>query len=489
MMVIMMAPRPEHTGALAPSHAKDEHRTAFFGEDVHIPVPALDTSEVLFKPRVEPVLERVLLRNRTILDKRAKLNVHISHLILEDVGEEDEGTYVVKNSAAPADVRRIILVVRDCALETVVKYGDTYHIPINPAIGPYTLEFRPGALTPVNQTTEEPPVLLLNQTGIPMEKYENRLTVGEKRVNLLLVTGADEGSYTIKDSDEKVRLRACLNVKDHQIFEHLNYGETLKIKLHVDHTKVKMVYIPDSDHKERLIMDQGELTLPVESVFEGRASVEGSIFYLKKIKVSDMGVFRVMDFSGFRIADVYLHVEPYKLPQLYVAIISLLSLLAFLLLVCLLSCVIKVHRRAERARKISLIAQQAGKGDGEAFRQLIRHVELASELIGQSGHLIVLIGCSATTACWYGKAFLLMQTQNGHATWPSGVEHRFADSDFHGHRPAVYINQHLFWGLMSVGIGRLNPAFGSSRSASSAYQKWPTGRLVFNARLHAASWS
>lgn len=26
---------------------------------------------------------------------------------------------------------------------------------------------------------------------------------------------------------------------------------------------------------------------------------------------------------------------------------------------------------------------------------------------------------------------------------------------------------------MSVGIGRLNPAFGSSRSASSAYQKWP----------------
>ena len=27
---------------------------------------------------------------------------------------------------------------------------------------------------------------------------------------------------------------------------------------------------------------------------------------------------------------------------------------------------------------------------------------------------------------------------------------------------------------MSVGIGRLNTAFGSSRSASSAYQKWPT---------------
>ncbi|KAJ8353711.1 hypothetical protein SKAU_G00212780 [Synaphobranchus kaupii] len=34
---------------------------------------------------------------------------------------------------------------------------------------------------------------------------------------------------------------------------------------------------------------------------------------------------------------------------------------------------------------------------------------------------------------------------------------------------------------MSVGIGRLNPAFGSSRSASSAYQKWPTRRLAFHA--------
>jgi hypothetical protein len=33
-----------------------------------------------------------------------------------------------------------------------------------------------------------------------------------------------------------------------------------------------------------------------------------------------------------------------------------------------------------------------------------------------------------------------------------------------------HINQHLFWGLMSVGIGRLNPAFGLSRSASSAYR-------------------
>ncbi|KAI9531225.1 hypothetical protein NQZ68_000721 [Dissostichus eleginoides] len=68
----------------------------------------------------------------------------------------------------------------------------------------------------------------------------------------------------------------------------------------------------------------------------------------------------------------------------------------------------------------------------------------------------------------------------------SCCQQRPADSDFHGHRPAVYIDQHLFWGLMSVGIRRLNPAIGSSRSASSAYQQWTTRRLAFHARLQAS---
>ncbi|KAA0710061.1 hypothetical protein E1301_Tti018855 [Triplophysa tibetana] len=338
--------------------AKDDHRTAFFGEDVHIPVSDLDTTEVTFMPRVNPQSERALLKDGKFVHERAKLNAHISHLILEDVGEEDEGTYVVRNSAAPADVRRIILIVRDCATETVVKYGDTYHIPINPSVVPYTLEFRSAGQTHVNVTTEEPPILLLNQTVIMSEVYQNRLTISEKRVNLHLVTGADEGSYTIIDSDGK-------------IFERPKYGGTLKIKLHVDYTKVRMVYIPDTDHKERLILDQGELVIPLDPALDGRVSVEESMFYLRKVQVSDMGLFRVMDISGFRIADVYLHVEPYKLPQLYVAIIALLSLVAFLLLVCLLSCMIKVHRRAEKARKITLIAQQAGKSEGEVFRQVV----------------------------------------------------------------------------------------------------------------------
>ncbi|ROI16215.1 Nance-Horan syndrome protein [Anabarilius grahami] len=45
-----------------------------------------------------------------------------------------------------------------------------------------------------------------------------------------------------------------------------------------------------------------------------------------------------------------------------------------------------------------------------------------------SGHLIILIGCSATATCWYGKAFLLTQAQNGRVTWPLGVERQFGVS-------------------------------------------------------------
>ena len=66
------------------------------------------------------------------------------------------------------------------------------------------------------------------------------------------------------------------------------------------------------------------------------------------------------------------------------------------------------------------------------------------------------------------------------------VTHSLADSDFHGHRPAVYINQHLLWYLMSVRIGRLNRAFGSSHSASSAYQKWPTWHSAFEGLLQSS---
>ena len=54
------------------------------------------------------------------------------------------------------------------------------------------------------------------------------------------------------------------------------------------------------------------------------------------------------------------------------------------------------------------------------------------------------------------------------------VTHSLAGDDFHVHRPAVCIEQHPLWDLGERLLGRLGSAFGSSRIASSAYQKWPT---------------
>ena len=56
------------------------------------------------------------------------------------------------------------------------------------------------------------------------------------------------------------------------------------------------------------------------------------------------------------------------------------------------------------------------------------------------------------------------------------VTHSLAGSDFHGHRPAVYINQHPLWYRNERALWPLNQTSGASHIASSAYQKWPTKR-------------
>ncbi|KAL0962372.1 hypothetical protein UPYG_G00339220 [Umbra pygmaea] len=360
---------------------KDEHKIAFFGEDVHIPLPSLATTEVVFKPASNSTSELIYMRAGQVVHSRPKLN-SLKHLILEDVGEEDEGIYVIKNSVAPADVKHIILLVRDCALEQVVKYGETYHIPINNIQGPITLEFRPSQAQ-FNESTEPPAVVLLNQSSIIAQEYKGRLSVSEKRVSLSMVRGTDEGSFTVLDHQGRVKRRSCLNVKEHQIFVHLSYGGTLKVNMFVDHTKANLLYTPDSDGKGRVILEQGKLVQPVDLLLKGRLSVEGSMCILERVRFSDMGLFSVKDLLGFPVTNVFLEVEAYKLPTLYVAILSLLGLLVFLLLVCLLSCLINVHRRTEKARQISFIAKQSGKGDGEAFVK-VTHLEPPPQIEEQS---------------------------------------------------------------------------------------------------------
>lgn len=52
------------------------------------------------------------MRNGSVVHSRVKLNRHLSHLVIEAVGEGDEGIYSVKNPKNPEDDRIITLIVR-----------------------------------------------------------------------------------------------------------------------------------------------------------------------------------------------------------------------------------------------------------------------------------------------------------------------------------------------------------------------------------------
>ncbi|ROI15844.1 ATP-binding cassette sub-family B member 7, mitochondrial [Anabarilius grahami] len=105
------------------------------------------------------------------------------------------------------------------------------------------------------------------------------------------------------------------------------------------------------------------------------------------------------------------------------------------------------------------------------FFRPIRHVESASELVG---HLIILIGCSATATCWYGKAFLLMQAQNGRATWPLAVECRFERQCWHGHAGG---------GLNADPKNVLKEVHSSKILAAMLTYVWPKDRPDLRARV------
>lgn len=336
--------------------------------------------EVTFQSRSSPrAADVVLMRDGSVVNTRAKLNRQLSHLIIEAVVEADEGVYTVKNPEKPEDVRRIALIVRDCSNEQTIKYGDNYHIPLLGIIPPITLEYRPSAVE-ANQTSR-PALVLLTSTGISREGYEGRISVNERHITLSTVTGADEGSYTVRDAELEIKRKVCLNVREHQNFVTLPYGKTVKINLILNSSLVRLNYTRNRDPTPYLLMDKGEFTSArTELGIEDRLSMEGSLVFLDQVRSSDAGQFKITDLLGFPVSIIHLEIQPYKLESLYVAIIALLGLLVFLLLVCLLSCLIKVKKRAKRASDLEKIAQNAGKEDeGEAFRQVVKNITKLSE--------------------------------------------------------------------------------------------------------------
>lgn len=55
--------------------------------------------------------------------------------------------------------------------------------------------------------------MLLTSTGMSREGYQGRISVRKSHVTLSAVTGADEGSYTVRDVDGQIKNKLCLNVR------------------------------------------------------------------------------------------------------------------------------------------------------------------------------------------------------------------------------------------------------------------------------------
>lgn len=308
--------------ALASPKVKDEHRTAFFGEDLYINVPPKDLGELVFKPRTNSSVEVVLLQGGQVVtppQPQGNLSgpevrlISPGHITLENLQEKDEGLYIIKTNSSTV-IKKLKVTVKDCAVEQIIKYGDHYDIHLNHVEGPIALEFRPSAL-PSNHTdtvpTEPPPVLLFNQTVL-LEEYEGRISVSERKVTLRSVRMSDEGSYTVMDRTGKLKRRNCLNVREHQNFLRFPYGSNFTMNLYLDHSNVNVVYRPKSTNQDRPVVEQGAVVSPLDSQLDGRLSVEGAVIHMKKLQEADTGVFKVTDLAGFSVAHYYIEVERKK---------------------------------------------------------------------------------------------------------------------------------------------------------------------------------
>lgn len=78
--------------------------------------------------------------------------------------------------------------------------------------------------------------------------------------------------------------------------------------MYLHYSGLNIVYRPKSDGAERVILEQGVLASPLDPQLEGRVTVEGSELIIKKVQMSDSGVFRVSDLAGFHVADIYINV-------------------------------------------------------------------------------------------------------------------------------------------------------------------------------------
>nr|XP_015195088.1 PREDICTED: uncharacterized protein LOC107076145 [Lepisosteus oculatus] len=195
--------------------------------------------------------------------------------------------------------------------------------------------------------------------------------MGSRHWSLHAVTVGDQGVYIVRDWEGRELDRVCLVLREPTRYADLPWGGTLKMDLAPGGAAASLLFTPDGERAARVLVRDGEVA---DLRYGRRLLLEGGLWALRELKPADGGLYQIADPQGRAVASIYARVQAYKLPPLYVAILSLLGVVALLLCVCLVSCLFRIRRRELKAKAIARIAQEAGKGDGEAFRQVVQEV-------------------------------------------------------------------------------------------------------------------
>lgn len=101
-----------HSSSILCNPGDEDSITLLHGEDFHIRLPSLNV-EVTFLNKSTPRSDKaVLFQGGRVVSSRAKINSILSYLIIEAVGEGDEGFYTIKDPEKPQDAVTTELIVR-----------------------------------------------------------------------------------------------------------------------------------------------------------------------------------------------------------------------------------------------------------------------------------------------------------------------------------------------------------------------------------------
>ncbi|XP_026186395.1 uncharacterized protein LOC113144509 isoform X2 [Mastacembelus armatus] len=190
-------------------------------------LPVYSTSRmVTFTPSTEGP-KRVLLEKTMVKDPRFEWT-RDKMLVLKEVTHSDQGLYAIKLFSG-FTYETVRLIVSECIKSYHRHYGESFEhsIPENGSL----LEFSPRGAPP-----EAMPIVLWNRTDPETSEVgRGRLLRGGKVWLAERVTQADQGNYTVMDTEGKVLSRCTLTVRGHSFNVTRFTKESLNLFLPVSH--------------------------------------------------------------------------------------------------------------------------------------------------------------------------------------------------------------------------------------------------------------